>query len=91
LGTYRPRAPASRGARTGGAGRLALWVPRTVRTQYAYQPRTRTGYVRVPRTVAPQVASLPGIQRRLASICELKEIDDESYVRCSDAYPCSAA
>ena len=31
------------------------------------------------------VASLPGIQRRLGSICEVKEIDDESYVRCSDA------
>ena len=31
------------------------------------------------------MASLPGIQRRLGSICEVKEIDDESYVRCSDA------
>ena len=31
------------------------------------------------------VASLPGIQRRLASVCDVKDIDDESYVRLSDA------
>jgi hypothetical protein len=30
------------------------------------------------------VASLPGIQRRLASVCDVKEIGEESYVRPSD-------
>ena len=30
------------------------------------------------------MASLPGIQRRLAAVCDVKDIDEESYVRLSD-------
>ena len=31
------------------------------------------------------MASLPGIQRRLAAVCDVKDIDEESYVRLSAA------